>query len=60
MWCGRSNYLSREEFTAKKKTEREGKISEGSGLSNDFKIALTAVTADEDYKALEEHFLRKK
>ena len=60
MWCGRPNFLSREKFTAKKKTEREGKTSEGSELSNDFKIALAAVTSDEDYKSLEEQFLRKK
>ena len=33
---------------------------ESSELANDFKIALAAVTSDEDYKSLEEQFLRKK
>ena len=60
MWCGYPNCLPREEFAAKKEMEREGKTSVGSGLSNDFKIALAAVTSDEDYKALEAQFLRKK
>ena len=55
-----SELLIKRQFTVKKKAEREGKTSEGSELSNDFKIALAAVTSDEDYKSLEEQFLRKK
>ena len=53
MWCGRPNCLSREESTVKKKAKREEKTSEGSGLSNDLKIALVVVPSNEDYKALE-------
>ena len=60
VWCGRPNCLSREDFTAKKKAERKEKSPEGSGLSNDFKIALAAVTSDEGYKALEAQLLGKK
>ena len=60
MWCARPNCLSREVFANKKKAEKEGTSSEVGGLSNDFKIALAAVTSDEDYKALEAQFLSKK
>ena len=37
---------------SKKKAEWEGKTSEGSGLSEGFKIVLTIVTLDKNYKAL--------
>ena len=57
MWCGRPNCLSKEEFTTTKKAERQGTDSRASSLSNDFKIALAAVTSDEDYKALEAQFI---
>ena len=60
MWCARLNCLSREAFANKKKGENEGTSSKVGGLSNDFKIALAAVTSDEDYKALEAQFLSKK
>ena len=44
---------------SKKKAEWEGKTSEGSGLSEGFKIVLTTVTLDENYKALRVQFFKK-
>ena len=59
MWCARPNYRSREEFKKFKEVERETK-NNSTDLSADFKVALVAVTSDEDYKSLEAQYLLKK
>ena len=33
---------------------------EGNSFSNDFKVALSAIVSDEDYKALESQFLGRR
>jgi len=47
MWCGRPIFLSKEEFKVKKQVERKGKTNT-TELSTDFKVALAAVTFNED------------
>ena len=56
IWYDRPSCLSKEEFKVKKPAERDGK-ADNTGLLIDFKVALAAVTSDEDYKALEAQFL---
>ena len=58
MWCGRPNCLNREDFAAAgkmRKTAKEGQ--EGvSKVSEDFKIALAALTTEDDFAALADQF----
>ena len=58
--CIHPYYLSGEDFSAKKKAEREGKDNLGKHFSNDLKVALTAIMTDADYKAFESQFIEQK
>ena len=63
MWCGRKNCLNREEYAAKfgdknKSNERVENKSDNvpSAVSEDFKIALAAMTSNQDFETLKAQF----
>ena len=53
------NKAEYQEFKRKEKQGTETGDSKDSKFSNDFKVALAAITTDEDYKALESQFFSK-
>ena len=67
MWCGRKNCLNKTDFATMMKSKKEDK--EGSGnktdgatqgdkdFSKDFKIALAAMTSEDDFETLREQFM---
>ena len=61
MWCPRQNCLNKADFK-KKMDESRNKKNEGEQrqFSDDFKVALAAITSGEDYKALEEQVLGRR
>ena len=62
MWCGRKNCLNRSDYSAewKKRNENKNKVKDNddssTGSSNEFKIALAAMTSADDFAALQEQF----
>ena len=70
MWCDRRVCLNKTDFAASRKknsgdenTSGKRDCDESSGkvpFSKDFRIALTTLTTEEDYKALEEQFFSSK
>ena len=64
MWCGRSNCLNRkdyaEKFGGRKKQDGSPKKDQsnanGPVISEDFKIALAAMTSDKDFQSLKSQF----
>ena len=68
MWCGRKRCLSKAEYAVamndkRNGTERKTPAVEGNGgrgISNDFKIALAALTTPEDFASLEQQFFSGK
>ena len=62
MWCNRPNCMNRADYKRhmedKEKSENKGGDSKDN-ISNDFRVALAAITTAEDYKALEEQFFSK-
>ena len=58
MWCGRKNCLNRTDYAAvwKKKNEKKNTEPSYDKPSNEFKIALAAMTSPEDFAALQEQF----
>ena len=59
MWCPRTNCMNRADY--KKAMDNKRKVDDGqsSKYPNDFKVALSAIVSDEDYKALEAQFFDK-
>ena len=54
--------MNKAEYQEFKKKEKQGTDTTGAGdskFSNDFKVALAAITTDDDYKALESQFFSK-
>ena len=63
MWCGRANCLNRAEYAEqrrKKEKTDDKKNAESSKVTEDFKIALAALTTQEDYALLESQFFQVK
>ena len=67
MWCGRKRCLSKAEYAEMMADKRDGKgktkaegPSNGSKFSNDFRIALAALTTPDDFAALESQFMSGK
>ena len=70
MWCGRKNCINKTDFASMMKSKKEDK--EGSGnkndgatqldkdFSKDFKIALAAMTSEDDFETLREQFMSVK
>ena len=59
MWCPRQNCLNKADFKKKMDEKRDAKSSDGGTFSDDFKVALAAITSNDDYKAIEEQFFAK-
>ena len=62
MWCGRKVCLNKAEFMASRKRDggkkpggNAGTETKG-GISNKFRLALAAITSDDDFAALEQEF----
>ena len=64
MWCGRTRCMSRAEFTdyLKNKKERSNKKQHETNpkITDEFKIALVALTTPEDYALLDSQFFQVK
>ena len=63
MWCGRKVCLGKAEFAAKQRQKNNGENeNENKKMSatKDFRIALTALTSEEDFAALESQFFQSK
>ena len=60
MWCDRKSCLNKADFSAMMKQRREGKRKEkpDENFSQDFKIALQAITTAEDFKMISKQFLQ--
>ena len=63
MWCGRKNCLNREEYAAKYGSKskpdenvRQQEDKKPAVISDDFKIALAAMTSNQDYETLKSQF----
>ena len=62
MWCGRKNCLNRSDYSVewKNRNENKDKVKDNddtsTGSSNEFKIALAAMTSADDFAALQEQF----
>ena len=64
MWCGRTKCLSKAEFAEflKKKSEKATKreFTSTPKVTDEFKIALAALTTPEDYAMLDSQFFQVK
>ena len=64
MWCGRSNCLNKAEYAAKngggRKNEKKEEKPQNLPVSEDFKIALAAMTSTEDFETLKNQFFQGK
>ena len=63
MWCGRRVCLGKAEFAAKQKKTNDDKGDRAGtkvDASKDFRIALAALTSEEDFAALERQFFQLK
>ena len=62
MWCGRENCVNRAEYAARNGGRKKGEQAEKSkhngnaGVSEDFKIALAAMTSNQDFETLKSQF----
>ena len=61
-WCGRRNCVSNADFAAQNKKRKEGRSNgeDTMNVTKDFKLALAALTTEEDYEALEKQFFEVK
>ena len=63
MWCGRSNCLNKADYAAsnggRRKDEKRVENSKKNPISDDFKIALAAMTSSEDFETLKSQFSRE-
>ena len=65
MWCSRKNCLGKAEWEEHMKKRRENKTNNNSSsgdskdvkVTKDFKIALSAMMTEEDFKKFEKDFL---
>ena len=60
MWCPRPNCMSRKAYKEHMQSKKEtaGKNATGKfNATKDFKVALSALISDEEYKAIEGQFL---
>ena len=67
MWCGRKNCLTKAEYATAMAEKRKGGHSSNptpkevkNKLSNEFRIALAALTTPEDFASLEDQFFSGK
>ena len=56
MWCGRKNCMNRAEYAEKMKSRKETETKNKSEVSEDFKIALAAMTSADDFASLKDQF----
>ena len=60
MWCNRPNYMSKEAFSKYLEDKRSKAKSDDNSrvkVSKDFRIALSAMMSDDDFKNFEDKFL---
>ena len=63
MWCGRKQCLTRGQYAEllkKKRNQSNTKPTEGNGVSDEFKIALAAVTTPEDLGLIDSQYFQVK
>ena len=58
-WCPRKNCMNKADYKRAMEEKNKAEGGEANKISNDFKVALSAIMSDADYKALESQFFGK-
>ena len=58
-WCSRPNCMNKADYKKAMENKQKANVGQNNKFSNNFKVALSAIVLDEDYKALETQFFSK-
>ena len=58
-WCSRPNCMNKADYKKAMENKQKANVGQNNKFSNNFKVALSAIVSDEDYKALETQFFSK-